>query len=142
MVLLLSAVDQLKHYLFVRLDVFQFDTYFVFSGKETQLRKVMQDWTNWLEGQQPPPAERAEGAEGGEGGVDTSPCEVSKSLKSLIVNGDWTRIEFQDLAALTATVREIPSLPHNYRRFRVIHDFYLYAEYLHLVAQQASRVVD
>lgn len=136
MVLLLSAVDQLKHYLFVRLDVFQFDTYFVFSGKETQLRKVMQDWTNWLEGQQPPPAE------GGEGGVDTSPCEVSKSLKSLIVNGDWTRIEFHDLAALAATVREIPSLPHNYGRFRVIHDFYLYAEYLHLVAQRASRVVE
>ncbi len=130
--MLMSAADTIKHYLFIRLDVFQFDTYFRFSGTEAELKSVMLDWTNWLTTMPRPPQAVAENWP-----VDTSPCDLSSyqpsakaAVSSLIVNSDWTRVEFQDAQALQTTVLSIPSVKHTCGRFRVIYNFYLYAQYM------------
>jgi hypothetical protein len=131
MVMLMSAADTIKHFLFIRLDVFQFDTYFCFSGTEAELKSVMLDWTNWLTTMPRPPQAVAENWP-----VDTSPCDISSpqpskaAASSLIVNSDWTRVEFQDAQALQTTVLSIPSVNHTYGRFRVIYNFYSYAQYM------------
>jgi hypothetical protein len=140
MVMLMSAADTIKHYLFIRLDVFQFDTYFCFSGTEAELKSVMLDWTNWLTTMPRPPQAVAENWP-----VDTSPCDLSSyqppakaAVSSLIVNSDWSRVEFHDCTALQATVSCIPAMPHTYGRFRVITDFYAYAQFMERVQLQGA----